>query len=430
MQDWRLGPVTAPHLGFLFLCFLWGSTWIAIRIGAVDSGPVTVIVLRLALATAAFVPVVWVLGRKLPAGRPEWRATFIMGVLLYAGNFGPVYWGEAEVPAGLGAVLFATMPLQVTLLAHLFLKDEPLSARRVVGILVGLLGVYLLVQGVPGISPPSFTLEQVLATDPLRVLAIFLGATGAALSTVLLRRETARPDPVGMNLVANGLGALVLLPFLPLDGPGARMPSGPEPWLALIYLVIVGSLAGFLVFYWLVRVWPANRVALVNLVTPITAVSLGIVLLGEGFDPGMVLGGGVILAGVALAVTAPSGAPAQGSSPAAAAHGHLRDTLMHPDNIVPHASQPALSQVRPRAGGVQVGAHRGAGPAVRTDRGGEAGDPRVRAEALRGSREKRSRRGREVREGWGRAAASRRMEDEGGAAGEDSEVEGEAGGAG
>lgn len=301
-ENWRLGPLTAAHLGFIFLCFLWGSTWIAIRIGAVDSGPITIIVLRLALATAAFVPVVLLLKRKLPKGGNEWRATAVMGILLYAGNFGPVYWGEAAVPAGLGAVLFATMPLQVAVFSHLLLKDEPVSLRRVLGVLLGIGGVYLLVRG-------SFTLQEVLATDPLRVVAVLLGATGAALSTVVLRRETARPDSVGMNFAANGIGTLVLLPLIPLDGSAARLPSGPGPWTALIYLVIIGSVLGFLVFYHLVRVWPANRVALVNLVTPITAVALGIAILGERFDPGMVLGAAVILCGVGLALTSQSKGP-------------------------------------------------------------------------------------------------------------------------
>ncbi|HLF07154.1 MAG TPA: EamA family transporter [Thermoplasmata archaeon] len=306
LAGWRLGPLTAHHLGFLFLCFLWGSTWIAIRIGSLDSGPMTITVLRLGLATVAFVPVVLVLKSRLPSGKAEWRATAVMGVLLYAGNLAPVYWGLREVPAGLGAVLFATMPLQVTLFAHFLLKDEPLSWRRVSGILLGIFGVYVLVQGIPGIGARSFTLEDVLSRDPMRVAAVFLGATGAALSTVLLRGETAKPDPVGMNFAANGMGALVVLPFIPLDGASSQTPTGPGPWSALLYLVILGSIIGFLVFYWLVRAWPANRVSLINLITPMTAVSLGIVILGEPFDPGMVLGGAVILAGVAVAVVSPA----------------------------------------------------------------------------------------------------------------------------
>ncbi len=297
--------MSAPLAGFLFLCVLWGSTWIAIRFGAMTAGPVFIAFFRVALATIAFVPVVIVLRSKLPGGAAEWRVTAIMGILLYAGNLGPVYWGEFAVPAGLGALIFATMPLQVTVFAHFLLKDEPLTARRVAGVLVGIAGVYLLVQGVPGTGFRSFTLEQILATDPLRIAAVFLGGTGAALSTVLLRRETSKPDPVGMNFAANGLGALVLLPFVPLDGERFEMPLALQPWIALLYLVILGSIVGFLVFYWLVKTWPANRVSLVNLITPITAVTLGIVILGEPFDPGMVLGGAVILCGVGLAVTAP-----------------------------------------------------------------------------------------------------------------------------
>ena len=336
----RIGPITTAHLGFLFLCFLWGSTWIAIRYGAFTAGPIFIAMFRLGLASLLFIPIALALGRRLPSGGPEWRTTFVLGIVLYAGNFGPVYWGERIVPAGLGAILFATMPLQVTLFAHVLLKDERLSARRVAGILVGIAGVYLLVRG-------SFQLEDALRTDPLRVVAVLLGATGAALATVLLRRETSRPDPVGMNIPANALGALALLPFVPLDGERFEMPVDPAAWGALLYLVVLGSVAGFLVFYWLVRVWPANHVALVNLVSPITAGFLGIVILGEQFDPGMLLGGAVILAGVGLAATAGGPVRESGSDdrPAPGIQGERTDR-----HLRARKARPSLGRGRFRAG--------------------------------------------------------------------------------
>src|SRR6266571_149216 len=117
------------------LCVIWGSTWLAIRIGLESTPPFFGAAVRFALAVALLVPLVVWRRSKLPSGRVEWTLVAFVGVLLYGGDYGLIYWGEGNgVPSGLSAILFASFVLQTAVAAHVILSTEKLTPQKIAGI--------------------------------------------------------------------------------------------------------------------------------------------------------------------------------------------------------------------------------------------------------------------------------------------------------
>ena len=124
---------------FAMLCLIWGSTWLAIRIGLEGAPPFLSASLRFAVASIVLVLLAVVFRSKWPQNRTEWALVGFVGIVLFTGDYGLIYWGENNgVPSGLSAILFATFPLQTALVANAFLKAERLTLQKFLGIAVGL----------------------------------------------------------------------------------------------------------------------------------------------------------------------------------------------------------------------------------------------------------------------------------------------------
>ena len=112
---------------YVLLCLIWGSTWIVIKIGYGGLGPFNVAAVRFLLAGLVLTPVVPIVGARWPAGRTEWALVLWVGVVLFAADYGLIYWGEQFLESGLTSILFATLPLITMGLAHVYI---PASASR------------------------------------------------------------------------------------------------------------------------------------------------------------------------------------------------------------------------------------------------------------------------------------------------------------
>src|SRR5437899_8086411 len=123
---------------FAMLCLIWGSTWLAIRIGLEGAPPFLSASLRFAVASIVLVLLAVVFRSKWPQNRTEWALVGFVGIVLFTGDYGLIYWGENNgVPSGLSAILFATFPLQTALVANAFLKAERFRAQKLLGFGVG-----------------------------------------------------------------------------------------------------------------------------------------------------------------------------------------------------------------------------------------------------------------------------------------------------
>jgi drug/metabolite transporter (DMT)-like permease len=279
---------------FVLLCAIWGTTWAAIRIGLRGIPPFTGVAARFAIASVLLVALAPLLGARLGSrGRVERRLWVANGFLSFFASYGIVYWSEQYVPSGLAAVLFATFPLFVALLAHVALPGERLTRIGTLGIGLGFGGVAVIFSedfsrlGGPGVAFAA----AVMLVSPIV----------SAVSNVAVKRWGAGIHPVSLAAVPMGIAAAAMTPLalvLERDRPIVLDAASVG---ALLYLAIAGSAVTFTLYYWLMAHLPATRVALIAYVVPVVAVLVGSAL-GEPVTGKTLVGTGLVISGVALAV--------------------------------------------------------------------------------------------------------------------------------
>ena len=278
---------------FLLLCCIWGSTWMFIKLGLRDLPPLSFAAARFLLATLILAAIVAARRSRLPRGR-EWLLLAQTGVLTFGINYGCVFWGEQHISSGLTALLQATIPVFGMLLAHPYLPGERLNARKLSGALLGVVGVGVIFS------------HQLGAEGSMALwgsAAIVAGAAFVAWSNVLVKAKGLKLDAsvLSAGQMAFGFVALASAALL-LEGSPARLHWTRLAVVCLLYLTLVGSVAAFLLYYWLVRHVEVTKTMLTALVIPLAAVLLGVVALGEELSWRTVAGGAVIMSGVALVV--------------------------------------------------------------------------------------------------------------------------------
>lgn len=280
-------------LGALAIVYVvWGSTYLGIKVALESFPPMLLGALRFVSAGA----VLYAWSGRGGQGRPtrrQWGAAALAGSLMLFGGNGAVTWAEQRIDSGVAALLVASVPLWMALLARIW-QGERLRRAAVVGLLLGFVGVALLVR-------PSGAGASLLPS-----LAVLGGALSWAAGSIYVRRAPLPPSPLlstSMQMLAGGavFGAVGLL-----GGEAARLDFGAVTWRAggaLVYLAVFGSIVAFSAYTWLLRNARPSVVSTYAYVNPFVAVLLGAVLLAEPVTGGMIIAAGLIIAGVALIVT-------------------------------------------------------------------------------------------------------------------------------
>lgn len=285
-------------LGMLVLYLVWGSTYLGIAIAVETFPPFVMAAIRFLLAGGVLLG--WSI---LRAGgsfawptRREWRDSAIVGALLLGGGMGLVAWGEQTIPSGIAALLIATMPVWVAILGGLFLGER----LPIAGIVVGFIGVAILV-GPSAVGGTG-------ALDPAGLAAIIISPMAWATGSLFASHRAVLPD---RPLVSTGaqmlMGGLVLASMGIVSGEWQGFQPAAvsmDSLLAFIYLTVIGSLVAFTTYSWLLSVAPLPLIATYAYVNPIVAVILGWIVLQEPIDARTLVAGAVIVAAVALIVTA------------------------------------------------------------------------------------------------------------------------------
>src|SRR6266568_6396768 len=275
---------------FAMLCGIWGSTWLAIRIGLEGAPPFLAAALRFLVASLTLVLLAAVFRSKWPATRTEWALVAFVGIVLFTADYGLIYWGENNgVESGLSAVLFATFPFQTALVANAFLREERLTLQKLGGVGLGFGGILLVFRAQIGTA-------GVAKAFPM--LAIVLGATCAAFSIIAIKRWGHDVDPVTFNAAAMGVGAMVLAAVSLVAAERWSVPSWPEGIGAIVYLALAGSVVTFVAWQWLLKQTEATFLSFVALIIPIVALLLGATLAHESFEPIDLAGAAIVLLGI------------------------------------------------------------------------------------------------------------------------------------
>jgi drug/metabolite transporter (DMT)-like permease len=278
---------------YALLCVIWGSTWLVIKVGYGGLGPFNVASLRFLLAGAMLAPIVPLFDARWPRGTIEWRLVVWIGLVLFAADYGLIYWAEQYLESGLTAILFATLPLITIAFAHLYVPGDRITGRKLAGTLLAFAGVVALFG--------DHVRLDAAKTGPM--LAIIASAVCAAAAGVASKRHGGALHPAALNAPAMLVGALALAVASFAAGHGFDVPRDAPTWGAILYLAIAGSVVTFLVYFSLLKTWSVTSLSFISVFTPAIALFLGFIFLDERPTPWTLVGTALILTGVALALT-------------------------------------------------------------------------------------------------------------------------------
>ena len=272
------------------LGLVWGSSFLWIKIGVQEMGPITLMALRTLTGVLGLTLVVAFSRPVFPKSRRTWLVMLLLGITNTAIPFTLISWGEQYIDSSVASILNGTVPLFTVVIAHLSLHDDRMTIYRVLGLVTGFAGVVVLVSR--NLGPGGF------GGNVLGQLAVLLAAISYALSSVFARRNLRDVDsmvqafiPLASASAATWLGALVL------ESP-VRLPTLPITWLAVAWLGLLGSCIAYLIFYYLVHAIGPTRTTMVTYVFPVVGPILGIAFLGEKGDGRLALGAGLVAAGM------------------------------------------------------------------------------------------------------------------------------------
>ncbi len=287
----RSDPATVA--AFITIVLFGGLNALAVRASNHELAPLWGAALRFGLASAVLFSIVTVRRVPLPRGSAL-TGSVLYGLLGFAGAFGLIYWGLVQTPAGLGQTILALVPL-LTFLFAVAQRLERFRWQSLGGAVVAALGIAVVFgDRVGGGHVPALSL-----------LAIVGAAACMAESNVVVKRFP-KCHPVANNAVAMGVGAATLLCASFLSGEPRAVPAETSTWVAIAYLVLLGSVAVFSLFLFLISRWAASATSYVMLLMPVVAVAVSAALTGEPVTGAFVVGGTLVLAGVYLGAFAPS----------------------------------------------------------------------------------------------------------------------------
>ncbi|HVO71489.1 MAG TPA: EamA family transporter [Aggregatilineaceae bacterium] len=277
-------------LMFLGLGGIWGSSFLLIKVGVKDLGPLPLVSVRIGLAALLMFAFLRLTGRAWPAERREVAAIVFVGVMNTAVPFSLITWGEQKIDSGLATVLDATVPLFTLVFAHFALSDERITPQKVIGLGTGFLGVALLASRQAASSSPNPFSGQ---------FAVLLASACYALSVVVIRRYLRRVDPfvvAGGSLMVGGV-VIVLITLITASLP-ALGDLHTKAVLAVLVLAVMNTVVAYFLFYHLISTWGATRTTLVTYIMPPVGVTLGAIFLDETVDWKIVAGAALILGGI------------------------------------------------------------------------------------------------------------------------------------
>lgn len=286
-------------LAFAIIYFVWGSTFLAIRVGVREVPPFLLAGMR--FFAAGIVLYLWMRtrGTATPTRR-QWASAALLALLIFVLDYGLLFWAEQRVPSGIAAVMMATIPAFMALAEIFILRTQRLTLRLGVALLVGLAGVAILVSRSVSLGDAPI--------DTRGAIALVVGAIGWSLASVLTRRLPLPESKVmssGSQMLAGGILLIVTAAMLGEFRDFHVAAVSARAWLALAYLIVAGSIIGFTAYVWLLHHESPTKVGTYAYVNPMVAVLVGYFLGGEALGARTVLGTLLVLVSVIVITTTP-----------------------------------------------------------------------------------------------------------------------------
>jgi drug/metabolite transporter (DMT)-like permease len=270
------------------MSIIWGIPYLFIKVAVDHLSPAAVVFGRTALAALLLVPIAAARGMLRPL-LPRWPWLLAFAAFEVAGPFVLLTYAELRISSSLTGLLVAAVPLLGLLFGRLVGLADPIDARRLIGLAIGVLGVGVLV-GVD-LHADSWT----------AIVAVLFAAAGYAIGPIVADQRLAGLPSLGISAVAMGVTAVAYLPFAVLTRPADLGAALAASWWAVAVLGIVCSALAFLVFFALIGEVGPTRSTVITYVNPAVALLLGVLVLGEPLTLGLLVGFPLVLLGSALA---------------------------------------------------------------------------------------------------------------------------------
>ena len=290
-ENLRMTPL---EWGFLVvLSVLWGGAFFLIEIALRDLPPFTIMIFRVTGAALFLWVIVLVRGVAIPRGWGLWMILTIMAVFNSALPFSLIGWGQIQITSGLSSILIAMTPLLAVITAHFFTEDESFTPMKGLGVLSGLIGAVVMIG-------PEFLRD--LGSNVLSQLAVLGGAVSYSIAAVFGRRFGRKDmSPISVAAGQVTMAAVLLLPFfLIVDQPWTLSFPTLEGMGAVAGLALGSTGIAYLIYYRVLARAGATNLMLVNFMAPVSAILLGLFVLGETLALEQVIGMGFIALGLAL----------------------------------------------------------------------------------------------------------------------------------
>ena len=291
-------------LAFSIIYFVWGSTFLAIRVGVREVPPLILAAIRFSIAGLALYAWISARGEAQPTAR-EWRSASLLGLIIFVFDYGLLFWSEQRVPSGVAAVMLATIPVFMALSEIIILRTQRLTVRLVLALLIGIFGVAVLMAHSLNLGGAP--------VDKLGALALIFASISWSIASIL-SRKIPLPQSKLMSSAAQMLTGGVLLTILAasLGDFHSFHPAAVSRavWFSLLYLIVAGSIIGFTAYVWLLHHESPTKVGTYAYVNPIVAVLVGYFLGGEELTTRTILGSLCILVSVIVITTMPAKKPA------------------------------------------------------------------------------------------------------------------------
>jgi len=284
-------------LAYAIIYFVWGSTYLAIRVGVREMPPFLMAGLRFTVAGLALYGWMRLAGVPSPSWR-EWRGATVLGALMFLLDYACLFWAEQRIPSGVSAVILAAIPVCITLLEIIFLRTQRLTVRLSLGLLVGIVGVAVLMD-------PSSSLGEA-PLDRRGAIALLVACCGWSIGTIVSRRlvlPESKPMSAGAQMLSGGVQLLILAAVSGEFADFRVQDVSRIAWFSLIYLIIAGSIVGYTAYVWLLHYESPTKVGTYAYVNPVVAVIIGAGLGGEIIGRRTMLGTALILVSVVAITT-------------------------------------------------------------------------------------------------------------------------------
>jgi drug/metabolite transporter (DMT)-like permease len=279
-------------IGLAVISIVWGSTWVAIKIGLTSIPPFLGVGVRFLVASGVLFIILRIKRIRIPVTKDAKILYASLALLTFTVPFALVYWAEQYVASGLGSVLFAAFPFWVALFAQLLLPGEKINGFKAAGIVLGFTGIVIIF---------AHDLRFAGEGGVLPLLALLASTILQAFSTILVSKFGKPVSPFAMNFVGMLTGGVLLTLLGLLTESTEHVVLDGAAIGSILYLAVFGSVVAFVTYHWLLKRIEAVYISFTTFINPIIAVLLGALVLDERLAAGTLAGAACVLAGILVA---------------------------------------------------------------------------------------------------------------------------------